>query len=256
MKLYCTECGREYPEGEYFCLDCGLPLVAKAEYTQCADCGTQIPLGEELCSNCKEHRHKQELQNKAYEEYKKGEDCVANQDEACFAHFKRAVELGDVKPAYFWLGFCYSAGIGCPQDDELAFSYFMKGHESGDFKSTFRLGNCYLNGNGVKEDTKLAFKYFKQAADNKCYLAYGDLGLCYFFGEGTDESPKLAFKYLYDAFFDPQVQFHMPIAIFVLGYCYYYGKGCAKDESKGRQLIRKAADLGDESAIEWCKENL
>ncbi len=259
MKLYCTtpECGgREYPEGEYFCNGCGQPLVAKAEYSQCADCGTQIPLGENLCANCKEHRHKQELQNKAYEEFEKGNACVAQQDEACFAHFKRAVELGDVKPAYFGLGCCYSAGIGCPQDDELAFSYFMKGHESGDYQSTSRLGQCYLQGAGVKEDAKLAFKYLKQAADNECCLAYGPLGLCYYMGDGTDENPKLAFKYLNDAFFNSEVRFTLPIAMFILGRCYYYGEGCAKNESKGRQLIVKAADLGNESAIEWCKKNL
>ena len=43
--------------------------------------------------------------------------------------------------------------------------------------------------------------------------------------------------------------------LYCLAWMYYYGHGVAEDEDKCYELMRQAADMGNENAIEWLNEN-
>jgi len=45
--MRCTKCGRENPESQQFCGDCGSPLG-----NSCARCGVENPAGQKYCGDC------------------------------------------------------------------------------------------------------------------------------------------------------------------------------------------------------------
>ena len=77
--------------------------------------------------------------------------------------YRKAAEAGG-KKGMFILACKYGNGIGAPKDDTESSKWFRKLADSGDVKSMYQLGRNYVQGSGVPEDFVQAYKWFNLAA--------------------------------------------------------------------------------------------
>jgi TPR repeat protein len=54
----------------------------------------------------------------------------------------------------------YQHGLGVPQDDDLAATFFRHAAQQGDVAAKFKLGLMYAQGRGVQQDDVKAYKWF------------------------------------------------------------------------------------------------
>jgi TPR repeat protein len=79
----------------------------------------------------------------------------------------------------------YTNGHGVPQDNFLAFNYYLEAAELGFAPAQWKLGCLYENGQGVPQDYSLAFKWFSAAAEDGAAPAQYRLGDLYSNGRGV-----------------------------------------------------------------------
>jgi TPR repeat protein len=80
--------------------------------------------------------------------------------------------------------------------------------------------------------------------------ALGALGELYLEGKGVSRNPLNAVKY-----FEKGMSKGDPECIYFYAFCMENGKGTLKDPDRARDLYRRAAELGHEKAITWCRTN-
>ena len=80
-----------------------------------------------------------------------------------FEKLTQAAEAGDTQ-AQFNLGVMYGDGLGVPQDDQQAASWFRKAAEAGHTKAQVLLGLSYQTGQGVHKDIVQAHKWLNIAS--------------------------------------------------------------------------------------------
>ncbi len=129
--------------------------------------------------------------------------CFAGEFEDGLAAYKR----GDYKTAFAtWtlgankgdaqaqnnLGLMYAKGLGVPQDDKQAMSWFRKAAEKGDAEAQNNLGLTYVKGLGVPQDDKQAVSWFRKAAEEGYAEAQDNLGAMYANGRGVSQDYKQA----------------------------------------------------------------
>ncbi|MBO5572045.1 MAG: sel1 repeat family protein [Ruminococcus sp.] len=125
-------------------------------------------------------------------------------------------------------------------DYTQAFNYFRKAAEMGHAGAQCDLGDCYDSGEGVKQDQKTAVEWYKKSSAQKYAPGERSLGLCYYYGDGVPQNYTEAVKWLSLA-----VEQNDAIAQWVLGECYYCGRGVNKDVSKAREYYRRSAEQND-----------
>ncbi len=84
--------------------------------------------------------------------------------EDALRHFRMAATRGHVRVgAQHNLGVMYDNGVGVPEDDATAVTWFRRAAEGGYIKSQSNLGLMYANGEGVPRDDVKAYLWFDVA---------------------------------------------------------------------------------------------
>lgn len=160
----------------------------------------------------------------------------------CVMYLAEAAKQGVAEAQYLYARHAYD-GMVIPKNYTLAVKWFRKASEQGCKEATYYLSMCYENGyGGLKKNKTEAFEYKKKAAEQghtesqlfvvKHYLSeYGGLNR----SNATSYLQMLVAKGVLEA------EYYM-------GTFYYEGVGVAKDNEKGLQMLRNAAEKGyDES---------
>ena len=116
----------------------------------------------------------------------------------------------------------------------------------GDSASAYNLGVLYAQGLGVGRDPGKAAGLYLQSAETGYALAQFNLGMAYLTGEGVSQDYRQAALWWVKAAEQEHVQ-----ATFNLATLYQKGLGIKKNEAIARRLYQRAADLGDQRAIQW-----
>lgn len=95
------------------------------------------------------------------------------------------------------------------------------------------------------DDYDLAFYYWKRASEYGEFSADANLGWMYYWGNGCKVDYAKAFNYMYRAFCQDE---NYDFALYYLGLMYEHGNGVSKNYQKAKSLLKKAADLGNEDA--------
>jgi uncharacterized protein len=151
-----------------------------------------------------------------------------------FEYLSAAAELGH-PGAKFYLGCMYDNGDGVIENCGKARQLYAESAESGFAPAMFSLGMMYLDGAGVEESDEKAMLWFRKAADAGDVQAIAAIGAMYRNGAGVDKDAHKAVEYLQeavDAGFSPAMY----------------------DREAGIRILRRAAEDGDESAIDYLRK--
>lgn len=121
-----------------------------------------------------------------------------------------------------------------------AISYFKQAIEKENDMAMYYLGKIYLEGNITAQDNEKGIELLKKAADtyHNQYAQYW-LGKVYI----DMDNPELAFQY-----WSLSAEQGNDLAIWRVGRCYLYGIGVERDVDKGLQILKQAAEEGNEYA--------
>ena len=152
------------------------------------------------------------------------------------------MESKEFPDSQWYLGKHYDKGHGVEQDIDEAVKWWRKAAAQDHAPSLYYLATCYAEGDGVKQDEEEALKYFQKSAD----LGYRDglaaVGIYLTWGDDPPD-PKKGFEAGMKAH---ELGSHE--GTYVIGYCYYDGKGVKQNQSKGMALIQEAARKGNQDA--------
>ena len=152
----------------------------------------------------------------------------------------------------------------------LSFSVFAAGEYNDDkskeefeYYQKLNLAKAYERGTVLKKDEKKAFLYYLDAVRNSKHSEPD--ALKYLEKKAKEGNPDAEFSYgtyygdLEIRSYDPEKAFYwfskaaeknIPLALNNLAWMYIYGTGVKEDVIKGKELMLKAAELGDESSQE------
>ncbi len=166
-------------------------------------------------------------------------------------YFQTAADKGDIG-GKFALGRCYITGHGLPAKDEKRGAELLReASDAGDLRAMNSLGDCYTHGTGVKEDFNEAFKLFTRAADKGNLKALGNLGALYMTGRGVPAANVRKGAEL----FERGARAGESTCMFNFAQCLGDGLGVAKNELEAQFWYRKAAEVGELRAAEWCRNH-
>ena len=148
---------------------------------------------------------------------------------------------------YYELGEKYKNGINAEQNGELSVRYYRIAAELGFTRAQYKLGVCYFSGFGVEIDTNKALQWFEKAAKQGDINAKYNIGNIY---EWTNNPLDTS------AFLDTVIYAGILLsvnkddidALGVLGACLIKGKGGEKNEEKGFEYLKQAAEKGNSNA--------
>ena len=111
---------------------------------------------------------------------------------------RQSAEQGDAAAQYY-LGFSYDYGLGVPQDDAQALTWYRIAADQGHAAAGYNLGVMYANGEGVAQDFTEAVAWYRKAAEQGHVAAGYNLGVMYAKGEGVPEDDTQALAWLREA---------------------------------------------------------
>lgn len=186
---------------------------------------------------------------------KKGERKKRN--EKLFDMYKKLADKGHVG-GLMRLGICYEEGyFGTAADTVKAKDFYseaIKDERKSREKNMahYRLGRLYY----LQEEYSDAFKHLKTSVDAGLNFGKKLLGCCYYYNLGcgyTPERYKIAYGLFDQAVKDDPTDSQ---AYYMLGLCYYNGRGVERNEDKAYQHIWEAADKGCQDAIDWLDSDI
>jgi TPR repeat protein len=157
--------------------------------------------------------------------------------------FRKAADQ-DYAPAQNLLGIAYKAPRGVAKDDVESVKWFRKAADQGHAQAQYNLGGCYANGEGVAKDMVEAVKWLRKAADQGHAPAQTSLETM----RATTAVPAADVKAFEE--FRAQVNQGIPHARYKFTSGHYRGLGVEKDDIEALQWLHKAADQGNDSALE------
>ena len=208
----------------------------------------------------------------------KGKGVEKNLDKA-MKWCKRAAEAGSTH-AMMLLGFSYFAGLqGVAKDKAMAVMWLQRAVAGGDHPNAlFVLGQMFIKGDGVDKDVTLGVEYLEKAADLGHPVAQNQLGMMYKDGrEGVVQDVEMGLKWLEKAaeqgearalnllgrhyyvteeyvksvlYWEKAAAQGHSAAQFGLGVCYGNGLGVERNPETSLDFILKAAEGGDETALQ------
>ena len=148
---------------------------------------------------------------------------------------------------YYELGEKYKNGINAEQNGELSVRYYRIAAELGFTRAQYKLGVCYRDGFGVDLDINKSLVWFKKAAEQGDITARFNIGFIY---KSTNNPLGIS------AFLDTVIQAGILLsvnkddvdALNVLGICLTEGLGGKKNEEKGLEYLKLAAEKGNSNA--------
>ena len=201
-----------------------------------------------------------------------------------FDLLRQKAEKGD--PVFqYRLGNRYQQGKGIPQDTRAAAEWFRKSAEQGYAPAQNDLGNLYLQGLGVPQNFKEGAKWLAKAAEQGNPFAQANLGWMYDIGQGVpvnkaeavrlyqaateqgnaNAQANLAFMYEkgeggLEKNMKKAAELYLKAAEqgianaqYSVALYYEAGIGVSKNRAKAIHWLKKAADQGDEDALNKLK---
>lgn len=151
---------------------------------------------------------------------------------------------------YYNLGIGYlKGGLGFTKDTSKAFEYFKLAAEQFHTNATYNLGLMYLSGNGCTKNIEKGLKELMMASTLGSLKAQIKVADAYYFGEITAKNVELAYEFYLMA-----AENGDPYAMYSLGYMIINKEKTFVDKYVGIDWLRKAANLGNESARELLKK--
>ena len=248
-----------YEQGTGVEQDIGLSLEWRNKAAESGNTDAQLKLGyaylagdqveEDACKAFNYFKMAAELENAEAQNmvamcYSKGDGVPESQEE----HFKwvvRAANNGDMN-AMNNLAIAYECGLGCEMNEHEAAHWRRRAAEAGHADAQNALGIRYLNGDCVERDESLAFEWCSKAAEQDLATAQFNMGTFYENGQGCVADMDEALHWYRKAAAQDE-----PNALTRLG-C--YAVDSEGDMRKAKRYLKKAADLGDESAAERLSE--
>jgi TPR repeat protein len=137
------------------------------------------------------------------------------------------------------------------KDEKRGIELVREAADAGDTRAINLLGDCYAHGTGVKTDYAEALRLFSRAAERGNLKALGNLGVLYMTGRGfAAPNPKKAAE-----LFQKGALAGESWCMFNFAQCLDEGLGVGKNGLQAQSWYRKAAEAGDERAIDWCRKN-
>ena len=143
-----------------------------------------------------------------------------------------AADNGVAKACYD-LGYIYYFGIDTKKNPQKSYEWAKKGADLGNDDCRNLFAVCLNTGTGIAQNKDEAQKIFTELADPGHLTACINLAAEYY----NSKDYPLALKYLH-----PVVESGDPVAQYVLGEMYMYGRGVEVDEAKAALLYKMAAD--------------
>ncbi|MCQ2256573.1 MAG: sel1 repeat family protein [Bacteroidaceae bacterium] len=172
--------------------------------------------------------------------YRDGEGCHVDYSQALIWFEKAANNIHPRADAYGAIGQMYQNGFGVARDLSKAKICYEKGANMGSSFSMLCLFRIYRD----VGDLDNAFVWAKKAADagdeEAAFKVYVFL---------KDKDLKTAMKYL-----KKSADGGNAIAMFWYGYRQMFGEGVTRNEDAGYELIRKAAVMGSEDALDFLSK--
>jgi len=131
-------------------------------------------------------------------------------------------------------------------DNELAYHYFRKAHESGSAKGTYYLGLTYLNAIGVKQDIVKAFELFSDAAERGSKNSMRLIGNYYEYGYAGAKNINTAMKW-YERAIEKGDHRSYRDMIRVIQYREY-------DLPDSKEEVEKLTEVADEIEVALCEK--
>lgn len=152
--------------------------------------------------------------------------------------------------AIYNIGIGYFRGIyGYPKDAYMAFDYFKRASSQFNNLAEYNLGVMYLTGTGCSKNIDMAIKYFRDASGTGHNKAANKLGDIYYYGVGIPKDTGKAY-----AFYSMAAENGDSYGMYSVAYMILNGEIYWVDKSVGKQWLKKAADLGNESAFNLLKK--
>lgn len=182
-------------------VDKGLELLEKAALE--GDGSSAVALGDFYSTN-KEMKDKDKatkfyeiaLQNGDYQTlFDLGFSYREKDPKKAIKYYKKGYERGDKNCSVEYALMKYF-GIGCKEDEELAFRIMLKYAEEGDGDLMWRVGYCYQHGIGTTPDPKKAKEWFQRGNEKgnaKCAYSLAEF---YFYGIMLMPDPEYAMHLL------------------------------------------------------------
>jgi uncharacterized protein len=158
--------------------------------------------------------------------------------EIAFDWFRKAADQGDYM-AQSQLAYMYSVGLGVELNDVEAAYWCHKSAQHGDSQSQYDLANLYANGFGVSQNYTEAAKWYRVAAKSGHSDAQLHLGKLYYAGMGVTKSYKYAAKWFRLAADQGEKD-----AIVQLGLMQLFGLGGVEEDIETEEQIEKLAVEG------------
>ena len=179
-----------------------------------------------------------------------GENRKRNYTLAAF-WYRKTAEKG-VPEGMYNFALCLEGGFGVKKDVDSALSWYGKAAETFD-PARYRLANIYLNGLEDEKGKTLVKRSFGTALEHLEILNMreyepGELSLARLFLE--PEVPSRYRKRAYDILIKVTSRKKFaPAALRMLADCFYGGYGGTPDPQRAKELLEKAARLGDGEAM-------
>jgi len=197
-------------------------------------------------------KSKSEIDHAAKEFKAKSEECTAsmlnklglllmksNQHQAVEL-LMAASEAGHTSAIYN-MGLCFEHGRGVPKDIGKAIEYYNIAANKGHGKAQFNLGSFYIHGApSLQKNEPKAIELLVQAAYNGIAKAQVYLGI--HFAKNNDHNNSAKYFSLASDQQDPVGMYHYAV-------CLENGWGVEKDMVKAGMLYKRAAEMGDVSAM-------
>ncbi|KAI9727915.1 MAG: hypothetical protein M1828_005320 [Chrysothrix sp. TS-e1954] len=138
------------------------------------------------------------------------------------------------------------------KDDPYVVQLFTKSAELGHPEANFRLGGIYEKGLlGCPVDSALSIHYYNTAAEAGIPAAMMVLSASFFVGVRPvlDQDSEQAYMWALKA-----AETDLPMALYTVAWCKENGIGCNRDPLDANVWYRKAADEGEERAIQRLKK--
>ena len=149
--------------------------------------------------------------------------------------------------AFYNLGDVYDGGICVKENRERAIDLYRKAADMGLGSAQRRLANIYNGREGQAEGVK----WLRKAAQNNMIKAKIELASLYFRGKGVEKDEQKAIVLIKEV-----EGSNSPMGLTYLGTLYSQGRlGFAKDVEKGKELLKRAADMDFKPAIRFLKKN-
>ena len=208
MKLYCSECGKEYESGK-FCPECGVKLQECSAMLQelapdvvCPNCGIKVE-SSKFCPECGanlddtssvaffELNTAKEVDSYLQESEKmKGGDSIDSIPDSIneYSSLIEEANMGSTAALIKLVNLC-SRGVGVHQNDKEIVELYHKAAVKGYALAQYNLGLCYATGRGIKKNNEQAVRWYRNAAEQGNADAKKNLDLMYYYGlvEGSSK---------------------------------------------------------------------